>query len=324
VRARSTRSAIGSTDSLAMSRDERPLITGRVHVARSGFFEVETAEGRITAKLRGRLKQGKWENDLVVVGDTVEVRPNDRGEASIESVAPRRTKFSRRHPVSRGREKEDVLAANLDLVLVAASASSPPLRPRLVDRFLAISEWNRLDAVVVVTKIDEAEDRPGIEALLERYRGIGYVAIATSAKTGEGLDAVASAFEGRTAAILGPSGAGKSTLVNALAPDLDLDVAALGEAGKGRHTTRAAVLLRVRDGFVVDTPGIRELASFAIPPRELGSCFPEIDRAAEGCAYRDCVHVEEPDCAVRASVDRGEIQQTRYETYVSLLRGDEA
>lgn len=310
-----------------MGKDERPrsepLLSGRVHVARSGFFEVETSEGRLVAKLRGRLKQGKWENDLVVVGDVVEVRPNDRGEASIESVAPRRTKFSRRHPVSRGREKEDVLAANLDLVLVAASASSPPLRPRLVDRFLAIAEWNRLDAVVVVTKIDEAEDRPAIEELVKRYAAIGYVALMTSAKTGEGLEAVAEAIRDRTAALLGPSGAGKSTLVNALEPGLDLDVAALGEAGKGRHTTRAAVLHRVRGGFVVDTPGIRELASFAIPPRELGSCFPDIDRASADCAYRDCLHVEEPDCAVRASVDRGEIQRTRYETYVSLLRGDE-
>jgi ribosome biogenesis GTPase / thiamine phosphate phosphatase len=306
------------------AKDERPLLTGRVHVARSGFFEVETAEGRLTAKLRGRLKQGKWENDLVVVGDVVEVRPNDRGEASIESVAPRRSKFSRRHPVSRGREKEDVLAANLDVVLVAASASSPPLRPRLVDRFLVIAEWNRLAAVVVVTKIDEAEDRPAIEDLVHRYRAIGYVAVMTSAKTGEGLDVVADAIRDRTAAILGPSGAGKSTLVNALQPGLDLDVAALGEAGKGRHTTRAAVLLPVREGFVVDTPGIRELASFAIPPRELGSCFPDIDAAAGGCAYRDCIHVEEPDCAVRASVERGEIQRTRYETYLSLLRGDEA
>ncbi len=301
----------------------RSLLTGRVHVARSGFFEVETSEGRLVAKLRGRLKQGKWENDLVVVGDTVDVRPNDSGEASIESVAPRRSKFSRRHPVSRGREKEDVLAANLDVVLVAASASSPPLRPRLVDRFLAISEWNRLDAVVVVTKIDEAEDRPRIEALLLRYRAIGYEAVATSAKTGEGLDEVANAIRGRTAALLGPSGAGKSTLVNALEPGLDLDVAALGEAGKGRHTTRAAVLLPVRGGFVVDTPGIRELASFAIPVRELGSCFPEIDRAAVDCAYRDCVHMEEPDCMVRAAVERGEIDRTRYETYVSLLRGDD-
>ena len=297
---------------------------GRVHVARSGFFEVETSEGRIVAKLRGRLKQGKWENDLVVVGDIVELSPNKSGEASIESVAPRTSKFSRRHPVSRGREKEDVLAANLDLVLVAASASSPPLRPRLVDRFLAIAEWNRLDAVIVVTKIDEAEDRAKLEALVHRYRAIGYVAVTTSAKTGEGLEAIAAAIRDRTAAILGPSGAGKSTLVNALEPGLDLDVAALGEAGKGRHTTRAAVLHRVRDGFVVDTPGIRELASFAIPPRELGSCFPEIARAAVDCAYRDCMHSEEPQCAVRTAVDRGEIQETRYETYLSLLRGDEA
>jgi ribosome biogenesis GTPase len=317
-----------------MGREEEKAIRGRVHVARSGFFEVETAEGRLVAKLRGRLKQGKWESDLVVVGDMVEVRPNARGEATVESVEPRRSKFSRRHPVSRGREKEDVLAANLDVVLVAASASRPPLRPRLVDRFLAISEWNRLDAVVVVTKIDEAEDRPAIEALAERYREIGYAVVLTSAKTGEGLDAIADAIRDRTAALLGPSGAGKSTLVNALEPGLDLDVAALGEAGKGRHTTRAAMLHRVRGGLVVDTPGIRELASFAIPPRELGSCFPEIARAAEGCAYRDCLHVEEPDCAVRASVDRGTdgsglrreplIQQTRYETYVALLRGDEA
>lgn len=297
-------------------------IRGRVHVARSGFFEVETERGRLVAKLRGRLKREKWENDLVVVGDEVELSPNDRGEASIEAVIPRRTKLSRRHPVSRGREREDVIAANVDIVLVAVSASRPPLRPRFVDRFLAIAEWNRIESALLVTKFDEADDAAAIVALCESYRAIGHDAWPTSVRTGLGLDRVAAMLEGRTAVLVGPSGAGKSSLVNALEPGLALGVGDMGEQGKGKHTTRAAVLHPVRGGFLVDTPGIRELASFAIPPRELASCFRDLAHVSEGCAFRDCLHVAEPNCAVRDAAERGEIRATRYETYLSLLRGD--
>jgi len=297
-------------------------IRGRVHVARSGFFEVATERGRLVAKLRGRLKRERWENDLVVVGDEVDVTPNDRGEASIEAVLPRRTRLSRRHPLSRGREREDVIAANVDVVLVAVSASKPALRPRFVDRFLAIAEWNRIEGVLVVTKIDEAEDPPAIDAICAAYESICHAAFATSARTAVGIDRLASMFEGRTAVLVGPSGAGKSSLVRALDPAITIDVGEIGVQGKGQHTTRAAVLHPVRGGYLVDTPGIRELASFAIPPRELGSCFRDIAHAAEGCAFRDCLHVAEPDCAVRAAVQRGEIRSTRYEAYVSLLRGD--
>ncbi len=298
------------------------LLRGRVHVARSGFFEVETERGRMTAKLRGRLKREKWDADLVVVGDEVELSPNDRGEASIESVLPRRTRLSRRHPLSRGREREDVIAANVDVVLVAVSASKPALRPRFVDRFFAIAEWNRIDAALVVTKIDEAEDRPAIDDVALLYRSIGHEVVLTSVRTNEGVDALAGLLEGRTAVLVGPSGAGKSSLVNALEPALALEVAAIGEQGKGKHTTRAAVLHPVRGGLLVDTPGIRELASFAIPPRELGGCFRELRVIAEGCAFRDCSHLAEPGCAVRAAVDRGEMAKSRFEAYASLVRGD--
>jgi ribosome biogenesis GTPase len=298
------------------------LLRGRVHVARSGFFEVETERGRLVAKLRGRLKKEKWENDLVVVGDEVEVAPNDRGEASIEAVLPRRTRLSRRHPLSRGREREDVIAANVDVVLVAVSASKPPLRPRFVDRFLAIAEWNRIESALVVTKIDEADDAAAIAELCAFYRSIGHDAWGTSARTGEGIEHLAETFVGRTAVLVGPSGAGKSSLVNALDPSLSIDVGEIGEQGKGKHTTRAAVLHPVRGGFLVDTPGIRELASFAIPPRELASCFRDLAVVAQDCAFRDCLHVAEPNCAVRVASERGEIRASRYETYLSLLRGD--
>jgi ribosome biogenesis GTPase len=291
-------------------------------IARSGFFEIDTERGRMTAKLRGRLKRETWANDLVVVGDEVEVTPNARGEASIESVMPRRTRLSRRHPLSRGREREDVIAANVDLVLVAVSASRPVLRPRFVDRFLAIAEWNGIESALVVTKIDEAEDVAAIEALCASYRAIGHEALTSSVHTCEGLERIATLLAGRTAVIVGPSGAGKSSLVRALEPALAIEIGDIGEQGKGKHTTRAATLHRVRGGFVVDTPGIRELASFAIPERELARCFRDIDAIAQHCAFRDCLHLAEPGCAVRTAVERGEIRHTRYETYVSLLRGD--
>lgn len=299
-------------------------LRGRVHVARSGFFEVETERGRLMAKLRGRLKRDRWEGELVVVGDEVWVEPNERGEASIDEVLPRSTKLSRRHPLSRGREREDVIAANVDVVLVAVSASSPPLRPRFVDRFLAIAEHNRVEGAVVITKMDEAEDRAAIDEIASTWRALGYPVLLTSVTTREGIDALAAMLPGRTSVLVGPSGAGKSSLLRAIEPGLVVEVGALGEANKGKHTTRVARLHPVAGGWLVDTPGIRELASFAIPERELTGCFREIAAHAIDCTYRDCRHDAEPGCAVREAVERGAIRRTRYETYLSLLRGEDS
>jgi ribosome biogenesis GTPase len=292
--------------------------------ASAGFFRVRTAQGELECRMRGRLKRHRATTDLVVIGDEVEVEPISDREGVIVAVKARRTKFSRLHPTARGRPIEDVLVANLDRVFLTFSASVPPMNPRLLDRFLVIAEHNRIPATIVATKIDE----PGALEALARfapYAELGYEVLATSAHRGDGVDALRERMRGRISAVLGPSGAGKSSLLNAVQPGLALAVGEVsGPVRKGRHTTRVAELFALEGGgWVADTPGIRELASFAIPQRELASCFVEMREPARACAFADCLHDREPQCAVREAVARGNIRPERYDSYLRQLRNED-
>lgn len=297
---------------------------GTVVRARSGFLDVRMDDGRtLVCRVRGRLKQGRKESDLAVIGDRVVV--DERGSTPVVAeVSARRTRLSRLWPGSRGRPVEDVLAANLDLVVVCASTSSPPLNARLVDRFLAIAARGGVEGVIALTKIDEG-DLGAHEDALEGWRRAGIVVVPTSARTGAGLDALRTILAEKTVALVGPSGSGKSSLLNALEPGLGLEVGGLSEAvRKGTHTTRVASLLAVGDARVADTPGIRELAPFDLPPRELARCFPDIDAIAAGCQFRSCVHDREPGCAVREAAESGALHAGRYDSYRRMLRGEPA
>lgn len=299
------------------------VIEGTIVCARSGFWEVATEGGTIVSRMRGRLKQGKRTTDLAVIGDRVRIEPPAQagGEGVIVEVLARRTVFSRLQPGSR-RPVEDVLAANLDLLVVCAAVSDPPLRPRLIDRFLAIAEWNRIAGMVAVTKVDGPEAlEPHREAIAARERA-GYLVLPTSARTGAGIDALRAQIEGRTVAFVGPSGAGKSSLLNALDPSLREDVGALNAVNKGGHTTRVARLFPLGTALVADTPGIRELAPYQLPPEALGHCFPEIRALLPGCQYGDCLHQSEPGCAVRAAAEAGQLSADRYDSYLRQLRNE--
>lgn len=304
---------------------------GLVLRATAGFFRVRTDAGELVeCRMRGRLKKERASTDLAVIGDRVEIErvALEHGGATgvIARVEPRRTRFSRMHPTARGRAIEDVLVANLDQVLLVFSASLPRMNPRLVDRFLVIAEHNDVAAAIVATKMDEPEAADA-RARFGPYERIGYPVLYTSARTGEGVDAVRALLAGRISALTGPSGAGKSSLLNAVQPGLALAVGEIGDlVRKGRHTTRVAELHPLagdEGGFVADTPGIRELESFEIPARELAHCFPELRPWLGRCAFADCVHDREPTCAVRDAVRRGEISAERYESYLRQLRGEE-
>lgn len=271
--------------------------------------------------MRGRLKKERVSTDLAVIGDEVII---DRTTCVIERVSPRRTRFSRLHPTSRGRAIEDVLVANIDRILLVFSAGLPRMNPRLVDRFLVVAEHNRVPLTIIATKMDEPEaadarERFGI------YERIGYSVIYTSAHTGEAIDDVRNVLSGKISALTGPSGAGKSSLLNAIEEGLSLAVGEIGDlVRKGRHTTRVAELHALRGGgFVADTPGIRELASFEIPARDLASCFPDLRPFLHDCAFGDCLHDREPQCGVRDAVSRDEVSKERYDSYLRQLHGEE-
>lgn len=299
-------------------------VEGIVLRATAGFFEVDTAQGLWTCKLRGRLKKEKQRTDLCVVGDRVRVERADEGLGTIEEVLPRRRVLSRQHPAQARRE--DVLVANLDQLFVVFAFGDPPLHPRMLDRFLVVAEHAGLDAVIVANKLDRETDEQ--RALFETYAKLGYPVLYTCAHRasdpGDGIGALRDRIDGHVSAFAGASGVGKSSLLNAIDPELALKVGATSDhTTKGRHTTRVATLHRVGNGYVADTPGIRELGLWELPEGQLDRCFVEMRSFLGQCSFRDCRHRTEPDCAIKRAVEAGAISAERYESYRRMLEGDE-
>ncbi len=299
------------------------VVEGLVVRATAGFVDVAVGGRRLQAKLRGRLKQTPRRTDLCVIGDRVLVETPGPDTHVVTEVRPRRTRFSRRQP-GRGPEKEDVLIANLDQLLVTFCYGRPVLNRRLLDRFVVIAEHQEVRPIIVINKADLRQ--PGEPAWQPIYEGLGYSVLSVSAGTGEGLDALVDTLTGSISAFVGPSGVGKSSLINRILPELELDVAEVSERhGKGRHTTRVATLHELPEGgFLADTPGIRELGAWALPAQDLDRCFPELAALRRDCAFRSCSHTHEPECAVLSALSEGRIDRERYESYVALRDEREA
>ena len=302
------------------------MVPGLVLRARSGFYTIATDEGDLVeARLRGRVKKERQASDLAVIGDRVVVERLADGTGAIASVDPRLRRFSRRQPGPRGSWREDVIVANPDLVAIVFAADRPPPNPRLIDRFLVVAEYNEVPALLVANKVDL--DADAARAVFGHYERIGYDVLYASAKAGIGVELLRDRLAGRLSIVTGPSGVGKSTLLNALQPGLQLATGEVSaaEEGKGKHTTTHAELLPLEGpdgGYVADTPGIRELGLWDIPPSELAWCFPEFRDHLGGCAFNDCSHLHEPRCSVRTAVGRGDVSEERYDSYRRMLTGD--
>jgi ribosome biogenesis GTPase len=266
--------------------------------------EVDLADGQ-RRRLRVPRKSG------FVVGDDVLVDDDER-----LSLVPRRTQLLR---ASAGGEVH-VVAANLDVLCVVA-AVDPPARAGLVDRASVAARAAGVEPALVVNKADLPDPTGVVEAMRARVEGAMRLFV-VSAQTGAGVDDLQAfiAERGR-AALVGPSGVGKSSLLNRLVPDAALATKALsGATGAGRHTTTASTLHRLpKGGELVDTPGVREYGLVDIPPADLAAYFPGFSSVETACRFRDCLHEEEPGCAVKAAVKAGLIPEERYAAYRTLL-----
>lgn len=294
------------------------LEPGRVAVQHRGAYDVLTAGGEQRSKITSRLRRESGRTAFPVVGDWVALDSS----GSIAGVVPRRTTISRRaaHEPASGVSREQVIAANVDVVLVV-QALGQELDQRLLERYLALALESGAQPVVVLTKADL---EPDPAAVAEDIAGIGgEIPILTlSARTELGLDGVRAILRaGRTGVLLGPSGVGKSTLVNALiGDDSRLTIGEVGTDGAGRHTTTRRELVLLPDGgIIIDNPGMREVHLW-IGDGTLADAFDDIVELAESCRFNDCRHETEPGCAVLAAVAAGELPRERWESYQALER----
>jgi ribosome biogenesis GTPase len=259
------------------------------------------------------------QKSALAVGDRVRVA-FEQDSWRLQSVLPRRTVLARPDPLHKHMQR--LIAANVDVVIHVVSLKSPPLRPRLIDRFLIAIQRGGALPVVCVNKVDllTPDERERELPKLLPYLDLGVPVIGCSSKTGEGLEALRATVEGKMAALVGHSGVGKSSILNALDERLQLATNTLNrKRGTGRHTTTASTLYDFGGGtYLIDTPGIREFGLWDLDRESLRDYFPEFDEPSESCRFTNCTHVHEPNCEVKALVEAEELSAARYETYARL------
>jgi ribosome biogenesis GTPase / thiamine phosphate phosphatase len=302
--------------------DEASCLRGRVLAVHGAASRVQADDGRMfDCAVRRLLKTlSSDQRSVVAAGDRVVFRPEANAqqcEGFIVRVEPRHGTISRS---VRGRQH--VLVANVDQLLIVASAAEPRLKPHLVDRMLVAAEKGRVRPVVCINKIDLV-DPADLQALAGVYGRMGYQVLLLSAKTGFGIERFRRAVAGKESVVVGQSGVGKSSLLNAIDPGLHIRVGEVSEeTQKGRHTTTTARLLPIAcGGYVVDTPGIRQFELWDVIPEEVAGFFRDLRPYVSRCRFPDCTHTHEDDCAVKDAVADGRFDQRRYDSYCHLLSG---
>ena len=276
---------------------------GRIVRSLSGFYDVQTSDGLVTCRARGILRK---EGNSPLTGDMVEITV-ERGKGMVERILPRKNRFVR------------PAVANIDALVVFAANVNPVTEPYLIDRVAAIAGDQNVPVILCVNKCDLD---PAVD-LKRIYEHAGFTVISTSAETGEGVDLLRQTIAGKLVAFTGNSGVGKSSILNRLAPELNLATGEVSEKlGRGRHTTRHVELYRLgEDTYVADTPGFSSFDTDqmeVILKENLQYAFPDFGAYIGKCRFDDCSHRKEPDCAVLAAVAAGEIEKSRYDSYLKL------
>lgn len=295
------------------------VIPGRVLRVHGLYSFVEADDGRVFRCTVRRLLKSLTteERSVVTTGDLVQLVPTIPGEGVIEHVQPRHGVLTRA-----SRRREHVLVANVDQLVIVMSLVQPDLKPHLIDRYLATAAKGGLSPILCLNKAD-LTDPVELQPMVGAYSQLGIPTLLTSAATGLGIPRLRELLKGRATVFSGQSGVGKSSLLNAVQPGLALRVKSVSEeTQKGQHTTTAAELIRLdTGGWVVDTPGVRQLQLWDTRPEEVEGLFAEFRPLVPLCGFPDCTHTHEQRCAVKDAVQRNLVSERRYFSYLGLFRG---
>lgn len=287
------------------------------------WYLVHTEDGKdIECKIRGnfRLKDIKSTNP-VAVGDRVCITLNTEGTGLITQIEDRKNYIIRRS--SNLSKQTHIIAANIDLCFLIITISQPYTSTVFIDRFLASAEAYRVPVNIVINKTDiySQDETEYMEALCSMYEHIGYPCIKVSALNNEGLESLREKMRNNISLFSGHSGVGKSTLINSLIPNARLKTGAISDYhGKGMHTTTFSEMVEIPGGgYLIDTPGIKGFGTINMERQEISHYFPEIFRFSDKCRFNNCLHLNEPGCAVRDAVENHFISQSRYKSYLNMI-----
>jgi len=296
-----------------------------IYKSTGSWYVAKTEEGDIVqARMKGKFKiDGITSTNPIAVGDEVEIEMENDLEQTvmITNISDRRNYINRQSP--HNKHQHHIIASNLDQSLLFATLKEPRTSQGFIDRFLIASEAYHIPSIIVFNKADvyRKKEMDLFEEWSVMYKAIGYKVFLISMQTGAGVEDVKALLKNKTTLISGHSGVGKSTFINSLMPDLDLRTEEVsGWSGKGMHTTTFAEMFDLPfGGRIIDTPGVKEFGLFDIDRQELSHYFPEMRDRINSCQFNNCLHLEEPGCAVKAAVAKEEIHPLRYISYCGIL-----
>ncbi|MDK2773067.1 MAG: ribosome small subunit-dependent GTPase A [Flavobacterium sp.] len=305
-------------------------MTGIVYKSTGSWYLVKTDNDELfNCRIKGKFRiKGIKSTNPIAVGDIVDFeldKSSDEVYGVIHNIHERKNYIIRKS-VNLSKQTH-IIASNIDVVFLLVTINNPVTTTSFIDRFLVTAEAYGIEAVLVFNKIDTLDEVSIDEQLYLQaiYSEIGYQCLRVSAKEEKGIDSLKALMKGRVSMFSGHSGVGKSTLVNALEPNLNLKTAEISEQHQqGQHTTTFAEMFDLEFGAkIIDTPGIRGFGMVDMEPEEIGDYFPEFFALKEYCKFNNCLHKEEPHCAVKEALDNDEIAWSRYQSYLQILEGDD-